>query len=63
MPTPPYEEKDHLYAKDLAYQILDTYDASLNKKDFMEKIKNICEDDTLPEAIWEMIDLLTIGGQ
>ena len=63
MPTPPYEEIDYLRAKDLAYQLLDTYEASLNKKDFVEKTKHLCPDTGLLEAIWEMIDLLTIGGQ
>jgi len=63
MPKIPYEEPDHLYAKDLAYQILDTYEASMNKKDFVGRIKDICEDASLPEAIWEIIDLLTIGGK
>jgi hypothetical protein len=60
---PQYEEIDQLKSKDLAYQFLDTYEAALNKRDFVERTKHLCPDISILEAIWEMIDLLTIGGR
>lgn len=50
-------------AQILAYKFLDAYDECLNRDDFLRIIEEYVQDLKLREAIWEMIDLLVIGGK
>ena len=62
MPVIPYEDRTPP-SHQLAYEILDIHEASINKSDFVEKCKHLCPDTGFLEAIYEIIDLLTIGGK
>lgn len=58
----PYEESE-TSSQTLAYKFLDAYDDCLNRDDFINKVKDECPDLGIVNAIWEIIDLLTLGGR
>lgn len=63
IPLPPAYENSETPSEVLAYKLLDAYDDCLNRDDFIRRMQNECPDKTLLDAIWDIIDLLVLGGK
>lgn len=47
----------------LCYVFIEAYEDCLNRDDFLERTKDLCPDLGILNAIFDLIDLLTLGGR